>query len=44
MFALRHLAIGKSAPDIEGEDLDGKKMKLSDFRDNVVLLNFWGSW
>jgi flagellar motor protein MotB len=44
LFALRHLAIGKTAPDIEGEDLDGKKMKLSDFRGKVVLLDFWGSW
>jgi hypothetical protein len=44
LFALRHLAIGKTAPEIEGEDLDGKKMKVSDFRGKVVLLDFWGSW
>ena len=44
LFALRHLAIGKTAPEIEGEDLDGKKLKLSDFRGKVVLLDFWGSW
>ena len=36
-----HLAIGKVAPDIEGEDQDGKKFKLSDYRGKVVLLDFW---
>jgi hypothetical protein len=44
LFALGHLAVGKVAPDIEGEDLDGTKMKLTDFRGKVVLLTFWGSW
>jgi thiol-disulfide isomerase/thioredoxin len=43
-FELRHLGVGKTAPDIEGEDLDGKKMKLTDFRGKVVLVVFWGSW
>ncbi|MHC4830376.1 MAG: peroxiredoxin family protein [Planctomycetota bacterium] len=32
------------APDIEGEDLDGVSFKLSDYRDKVVLLVFWGDW
>ena len=36
--------IGKPAPEIEGEDIDGKPMKLSDFRGKVVLLDFWGHW
>ena len=36
-----HLAVGKVAPDIEGEDQDGKKFKLSDYRGKVVLLDFW---
>jgi AhpC/TSA family len=44
LFELRHLAIGKVAPDIEAEDLDGKRMKLSDYRGKIVLLDFWGSW
>ena len=38
------LAIGKVAPDIEGDDLDGKKFKLSDYRGKVVVLDFWGNW
>ncbi len=44
LFVLRHLSIGKVAPDIEGEDSDGKKFKLSDFRGKVVVLDFWALW
>lgn len=36
--------VGKTAPDIEGEDLDGKKFKLSDYRGKVVVIDFWGDW
>jgi tetratricopeptide (TPR) repeat protein len=36
--------VGKPAPEIEGEDIDGKKFKLSDYRGKVVLLDFWGNW
>lgn len=36
--------VGKAALEIEGEDIDGKKITLSDFRGNVVLLHFWGNW
>jgi hypothetical protein len=38
------LEIGKVAPDIEGEDIDGVKFKLSDYRGKVVVLDFWGHW
>ncbi|MGC6488401.1 MAG: peroxiredoxin family protein [Planctomycetota bacterium] len=44
LFELRHLTIGKVAPDIVGEDLDGTPMKLSDYRGKVVVLDFWGDW
>jgi len=44
LFELRHLRIGKTAPDIEGEDLDGVQFKLSDYRGKVVVLDFWGDW
>jgi len=36
--------IGKTTQEIEAEDLDGKKFKLSDYRGKVVLLDFWGHW
>ena len=38
------LAIGKAAPDITGEDIDGKEFKLSDYRGKVVVIDFWGHW
>jgi hypothetical protein len=44
LFSIRNLAIGKPVPDIEGEDLDSKKFKLSDYRGKVVMLDFWGHW
>jgi len=44
LFELRHLVVGKTAPDIEGEDLDGRPFQLGDYRGKVVLLDFWGDW
>jgi hypothetical protein len=44
LFELRNLAVGKTAPEITGTDIDGKPMKLSDFKGKVVLLDFWGDW
>jgi hypothetical protein len=44
LFEIRNLAIGKTAPEIEGEDLDGTPFKLSDYRGKVVVIDFWGNW
>lgn len=44
LYDIRHLAIGKVAPDIEGKDQDGTKFKLSDYRGKVVLLYFWNEF
>lgn len=44
LFELQHLGVGMEAPDIQGEDADGKQFKLSDYRGKVVLLDFWGHW
>jgi hypothetical protein len=44
MFEIKFLQVGKEAPDIEGEDIDGVAFKLSDYRGKVILLDFWGDW
>ena len=44
LFELRHLQVGKVAPDIVGNDVDGVAFKLSDYRGKVVVLDFWGFW
>jgi hypothetical protein len=44
LFEIRNLGIGKTAPDIEGDDLDGNKLKLSEYRGKVVVIDFWGNW
>ena len=44
IFQIDNLQVGKVAPDIEGEDADGVKFKLSDYRGNVVVIDFWGWW
>jgi hypothetical protein len=44
LFEIRNLAVGKTAPEIVGEDTDGKPLKLTDYRGKVVVLDFWGNW
>jgi hypothetical protein len=44
LYEIRHLGVGKLAPDIEGKDQDGKQVKLSDYRGKVVLLYFWSEF
>src|SRR5690625_2220343 len=35
---------GEMAPNFELEKMDGEKVKLSDFRGEKVMLNFWATW
>lgn len=32
------------APDLQLQDLDGKAVRLSEFRGKFVVLNFWATW
>jgi len=36
--------VGQSAPAFALKDLDGKEVNLSDFKGNVVILDFWATW
>lgn len=36
--------VGQLVPEIEAEDIDAVKFKLSDYRGKVVVLDFWGDW
>ncbi len=37
-------AVGQIAPDFTQNDPDGKPIKLSDFRGQYLLVDFWASW
>lgn len=36
--------VGAPAPDFELADLDGRTVRLSDYRGRAVLVNFWATW
>jgi hypothetical protein len=44
LYAIRHLSVGRVAPDIEGKDHDGTQFKLSNYRGKVLLLYFWSEY
>lgn len=44
LFEKENLQIGMRAPDFTGQDADGNDIKLSQFRGNVVVIDFWGYW
>ena len=41
---IKVLAEGDVAPDFTVELVSGEKVKLSDYDDKIVLLNFWATW
>ena len=36
--------VGKAAPDFVLKGLDGRNLRMSEFRGQVVLVNFWARW
>lgn len=41
---IKNLKAGDKAPDFSVELVSGETIKLSDYSDGVVLLNFWATW
>jgi thiol-disulfide isomerase/thioredoxin len=44
LHRFRALSKGRAAREIDGLDLDGQPLKLSQFKGKVVLLDFWANW
>ncbi len=46
LFAFRaaDVQVGTKAPEIELINPEGKKVKLSDLKGKIVLVDFWASW
>ena len=44
MQEIAPISIGHKAPDFSTTGVDGKPVKLSDYKGKYVLLDFWASW
>jgi len=46
LFSVSTQSLGqeRKAPDFTLKGLDGKEVKLSDFKNKVVILDFWATW
>lgn len=44
LFDFERLQVGLQVPDLAGAGLDGKELRLSQFKGQVVVLDFWGFW
>lgn len=44
MDKVRPVSVGHTAPDFTIAGIDGKPIKLSDYKGKYVMLDFWASW
>ncbi len=44
MMARKSVSLGQKAPDFTINSIDGKPIKLSDYKGKYVMLDFWASW
>jgi len=40
----RQSPLGKPLPELIGTDIDGKDVRLSEFKGKIVVLDFWATW
>lgn len=44
MAAVKPVSVGHKAPEFAVKSIDGKELKLSDFKGKYVMVDFWASW
>jgi len=44
MMEIKPVSVGHKAPEFTAMGLDGKPVKLSDYKGKYVMLDFWASW
>ena len=44
MATIKPISIGHPAPDFTVNGIDGKAIKLSDYKGKYVMIDFWASW
>jgi cytochrome c biogenesis protein CcmG/thiol:disulfide interchange protein DsbE len=44
ILAAREIRVAKGAPDFSLRNASGKRVSLSDYKGQVVVLNFWATW
>lgn len=44
MDAVKPVSVGHKAPEFTMTSIDGKQVKLSDYKGKYVMLDFWASW
>jgi S1-C subfamily serine protease/peroxiredoxin len=41
LYEVENLTVGKKAPDVKGKDFEGRNLKLTDYRNKVIVLDFF---
>ncbi|MGH7127793.1 MAG: redoxin domain-containing protein, partial [Planctomycetaceae bacterium] len=44
LYRFKYLVVGREAPEISGQDIDGETFQLSEYRGRVVVLDFFADW